>query len=148
MPKFNVDLLNEYANAYVLTAKRNYSEPKIYDAGGDLSKRFYIYFSFRNPQTGLLQKQTPIYCGANNFKTKAERYEILNSYRKYLKKVLEDGLSPYEDNQHVLESVPEKPVLQAPLPKEETSLTSKLLDTIFKNLELSVLMLLSTRSED
>ncbi len=113
MPKFNVFLLNEYANAYVLTTKKNYSEPKIYDANGDIAKRWYVYFSFRNPETGLLEKQTPIYGGANNFKTKQERYEVLNAYRKQLKKVLEEGLSPYKDNQKALESISEKPVLQA-----------------------------------
>ena len=70
MAKFNVVLLNEYRNAYVLTAKKNFSTPKIYDANGDLSKRWYVYFSFRNPDTGLLAKQTPIYGNANTFKTK------------------------------------------------------------------------------
>ena len=129
MPKFNVDLQNEYANAYanayVLTAKKNYSEPKIYDASGDLSKRWYVYFSFRNPQTNLLEKQTPIYGGANNFKTKQERYEVLNAYRKQLKKVLEEGLSPYEDNQKALEAISEKPVLQAVPTKGESSIAIK-----------------------
>ena len=125
MPKFNVFLLNEYANAYVLTAKKNYSEPKIYDASGDLSKRWYVYFSFRNPQTNLLEKQTPIYGGANNFKTKQERYEVLNAYRKQLKKALEEGLSPYEDNEKTLEAISEKPVLQATPVKEENSIAIK-----------------------
>ena len=125
MPKFNVDLLNEYANAYVLTAKKNYSEPKIYDASGDLSKRWYVYFSFRNPQTNLLEKQTPIYGGANNFKTKQERYEVLNTYCKQLKKALEEGLSPYEDNQNALEAIPEKPVLQTTSVKDDSSIAIK-----------------------
>ena len=98
MAKFNVFLLNEYRNAYVLTAKKNYSTPKIYDANGDLTKRWYVYFSFRNPITGLLAKQTPIYGNANTFKTKQERYEVLNAYRKSLLALLEEGLSPYEDN--------------------------------------------------
>ena len=56
-----------------MTAKKNYSDPKIYDANGDIGKRWYVYFSFRNPQTGLLEKQTPIYGGANNFRTKQEK---------------------------------------------------------------------------
>lgn len=122
MPKFNVFLLNEYRNAYVLTAKKNFSEPKIYDANGDLSKRWYVYFSFRNPKTGLLEKQTPIYGNANTFKTKQERYEILNAYRKSLKKLLEDGLSPFDDNQKALEVISEKPDLQTTLASEENSI--------------------------
>ncbi len=118
MPKFNVFLLNEYANAYVLTAKKNFSEPKIYDANGDLAKRWYVYFSYRNPKTGLLEKQTPVYGGANNFKTKQERYVVLNAYRKSLKKLLEDGLSPYEDNEKAMEQISETPILQNALPEE------------------------------
>lgn len=122
MLKFNVHLLNEYANAYVLTAKKNYSEPKIYDANGNLAKRWYVYFSFRNPETGKLEKQTPIYGGANNFKTKQERYEVLNAYRKSLKKLLEEGLSPYDDNENALTITPEKPIFQTTIAKEETSI--------------------------
>jgi hypothetical protein len=95
MPKINVFLLNEYRNAYGLSPKKNYSLPKIYDANGDLSKRWYLYFSFRNPKSGLLVKQTPIYGGANTYKTKQERFEILNSYRKTLLEYLQKGLSPY-----------------------------------------------------
>lgn len=122
MPKFNVFLLNEYANAYVLTAKKNYSEPKIYDANGNIAKRWYVYFSFRNPDTGLLVKQTPIYGGANNFKTKQERYEVLNAYRKSLKKLLEEGLSPYEDNEKTLEAISEKAPLQTTTTKEDSAI--------------------------
>ena len=98
MFKFNVHLLNEYESAYDLTAKKNFSVPKIYDANGDLTQRWYVYFSFRNPQTGKLTRQTPIYGNANTFKTKQERYEILNAYRKTLVALLEKGLSPYDSN--------------------------------------------------
>ncbi|RKS00567.1 site-specific integrase [Flavobacterium sp. 102] len=122
MPKFNVFLLNEYRNAYVLTAKKNFSEPKIYDANGDLTKRWYVYFSFRNPKTGLLEKQTPIYGNANTFKTKQERYEILNAYRKSLKQALEDGLSPYDDSEKNLGAISEKPVLQNTQTNEENGI--------------------------
>ena len=121
MPRFNVFLLNEYRNAYVLTTKKSYSEPKIYDANGDLTKRWYVYFSFRD-STGLLKKQTPIYGVANSFKTKQERYEILNAYRKSLKKLLEEGLSPYEDNEKTLEAISEKHPLQTPSIKEENTI--------------------------
>jgi hypothetical protein len=56
MPKFNVFLLNEYRNAYVLTSKKNFSHPKIYDANSDLSKRWYVYFSLGDIETGLIQR--------------------------------------------------------------------------------------------
>ncbi len=121
MFKFNVNLLNEYGNAYGMTSKKNYSEPKIYDANGDLSKRWYLYFSFRNPKTGLLEKQTPIYGGANKYKTKQERYQVLNAYRKSLKALLEKGLSPYEDNAEKITSFSEKEILTTENPAKETN---------------------------
>lgn len=44
---------NEYESAYDLTSKRNYSRPKIYSAKGDLKKRWYVYFSFRDSPSAL-----------------------------------------------------------------------------------------------
>ena len=65
--------------------KLNYSEPKIYKGGVDisswsrltsaekkkaLSKDWFVYFSFRDPKTGKLKKQSFIKAGANKLKTK------------------------------------------------------------------------------
>ncbi|MGV9003237.1 tyrosine-type recombinase/integrase [Flavobacterium sp.] len=108
MPKINVFLLNEYRSEYKteygLNMKKNYSEPKIYDANGDLTRRWYVYFSFRNPETGKLAKQTPVYGNANTFKTKAERYEILNAYRKSIEELLLKGLNPYDKQSNLANS--------------------------------------------
>ena len=62
-------LTKEYANAYDLAHKKQFSLPKIYDANSDLSKRWYLYYSFRNPTTDKLDRQTPVYAGVNLFKT-------------------------------------------------------------------------------
>ena len=35
----------EHDFEHALKEKKKYSEPKIYDADGDLSKRWYVYFS-------------------------------------------------------------------------------------------------------
>lgn len=55
------ELQNEYESEYDLTLKKNYSTPKIYSANGNLSKRWYVSFSYREPKTGKLKRQTPIY---------------------------------------------------------------------------------------
>ncbi|NJX16846.1 hypothetical protein [Tamlana crocina] len=52
---------SEYESAYDLSEKRRFSQPKIYTGNNDLSKRWYVYFSFRDPETGRLKRQTPIY---------------------------------------------------------------------------------------
>ncbi len=45
----------EHVFEHVLKEKKRYSEPKIYDADGDLSKRWYVYFSFRKKSDIYLQ---------------------------------------------------------------------------------------------
>jgi hypothetical protein len=39
---------NAYESAYDLPVRRNFSNPKIYPANGDLKKRWYLYFSYRD----------------------------------------------------------------------------------------------------
>ena len=58
-----------------------------------------MYFYFRDPQDGKMKKQKPIFKGANRFKTKHERMEVLNTYRKALLKLLQDDFSPYDTNE-------------------------------------------------
>ncbi|WP_430409291.1 tyrosine-type recombinase/integrase [Kordia sp.] len=129
MTTFDLILTNEYVNEYISMAKKMYSEPKIYDAKGDLTKRWYVYFYYRNPEDGKMKRQKPIFKGANRFKTRAERIEVLNTYRKALLNLLKDGFSPYENNQqtkerlekirgpkNVIEKVPQVPVTTTETP--------------------------------
>lgn len=87
-------LTNEYDLAYDFKM-RMYSEPKIYDAKGDLSKRWYVYFSFRNPATNKLERQTPIYLDINNYKTVAERREAAKNLQWAISRILKNGYNPY-----------------------------------------------------
>jgi len=96
MSKFKQFLLNEYGNEYDFRMKRKYSEPKIYDANGDLSKRWYVYFSFRNPNTNKLERQKPIYVSLL-LKSKKDRMAELKVYQASLSKMLGKGFSPYDN---------------------------------------------------
>ncbi|MCV9929041.1 tyrosine-type recombinase/integrase [Flavobacterium sp. LS1R49] len=98
MSKIRHLLTKEYANAYDLTYKKLYSSPSIYDAKGDLSKRWYVYYSFRNPETEKLERQTPIYSGVNQFKTVKERREAIKILAKAIETILENGYNPYDDS--------------------------------------------------
>ena len=89
---------NEYESAYDLLMKRNFYSPKIYSAKGDLKKRWFVYFSFRDPKSGKLKRFTPVYGKANTYKTKEERLEVLVVYRKTLLKLLKQGFNTYSDN--------------------------------------------------
>lgn len=89
---------SEYESAYDLSKKKLFSNPKIYTANGNLSKRWYVYFSFRDPKTNKLKRLTPFYGNANRYKTKEERMEVLTVYRKVLLKLLKQGYNPFVDN--------------------------------------------------
>ncbi|HCE54388.1 MAG TPA: integrase [Lutibacter sp.] len=93
-------LCTEYENVYGLKMKKDYSTPKIYHGGKDydLTKRWYVYFSFRHPETGKLVRQNPIFAKFNSlYKTKKERLTNFNILRETLENFLKDGYSPYKN---------------------------------------------------
>lgn len=96
MSKIIALLTNEHASAHVLSLKKKYSTPNIYDANGDLSKRWYVYYSFRNPETDKLERQTHIYAGVNKFKTLRERKNAIKILAQAVENILESGYDPYE----------------------------------------------------
>lgn len=102
MQSFNDLVIFEVQNEHDLEHdpehKTNFSIPKIFDGDGDLSKRWYVYFSYRNPKTGKLKRMKNIYGKANRYKTKEERYSVLNVYKKRLHKLLREGYDPFVDN--------------------------------------------------
>jgi integrase len=107
MGSFFDKLQSAYAIAYKqgLESKK-YTEPKIYHGGDnfDLSKRWYVYYSFAKPNlydklgNPVLVRQTPITMKVNkNFKTKAERLLHLGIIKEVLLEMLKEGYSPYKD---------------------------------------------------
>lgn len=88
----------EHILEHNLSDKRKFSDPKIYNGKGDLKKRWYVYFKFRNPQTGKLQRIKNIYGKANQYSTKEGRLSILTRYRQRLLKLLKEGYDPFQDN--------------------------------------------------
>ena len=106
--------VNESVNVFELKPKRKYTEPKIYTGGIEVSKwskysndekekalkkQWFVYFSFRNPETDLLEKQPFIKGGVNHYKTKEERLEILETYKRNLSRILKDGYNPYDSEE-------------------------------------------------
>ncbi|OUR90913.1 hypothetical protein A9Q87_13335 [Flavobacteriales bacterium 34_180_T64] len=88
----------EYELEHNLSSKKFFSTPKIYNANGNLTKRWYVYFSFRNPETGKLERMKNIYGTVNLYKTKEDRLTILSMYRRRLLRLLREGYNPFEDN--------------------------------------------------
>ena len=116
MSLISLILQNVYENVYVLPMKSLYSEPKIYTGGIQvkqwsklskkdqkkaLSKEWYVYYSFRHPESLKLIRQPAIKGGANRFKTKRERYKFLQVIQRNLSLMLQNGFNPYQDNSEV-----------------------------------------------
>lgn len=92
-------LCTEYENVYGFKMKKKYTVPKIYHGGEDydLNKRWYVYYSFRDPQSNKLVRQTPITANFNRlYKTKKERLKHFKLLRESLEELLKEGHSPYE----------------------------------------------------
>lgn len=88
-------LSTEYETEYEL---KQYTKPKIYHGGKDfdLSKRWYVYYSYRNPDTDEFVRQPPIYNKINQrYKTKKERLRHFRALRNALENLLRRGESPY-----------------------------------------------------
>jgi hypothetical protein len=103
----------EHDLEHSLSKMKKFSSPKIYSANGNLTKRWYVYFSFRNPKTGKLQRMKNIYGHANNYNTKEDRLAVLTAYRYKLLQLLNEGFDPFEDNSELYknrgnQNVPEK----------------------------------------
>ncbi len=96
-----------------IISKPNFSIPKIYTGGvsitdwkllskqeqqNALKKDWYVYYSFRSPETDKLVRQTPIKGYANSYKTKRERIMYLTVMRDALELLLKNGANPYTDN--------------------------------------------------
>ena len=95
--------LNEHDFEHILNYNKNFTTPKINDYNGDLKSRWYVYFSYKNPKTGKMQRMNNIYGGANRYKTKAERYSVLRLYKKRLEYFLNRGYNPFGDNSNLHE---------------------------------------------
>ena len=109
------ETVNDFTSksANLLTMKRNYSEPKIFTGGVDvtqwnkltskqkkeaLDKDWFVYYSFRDEKTGKLARMPHVKAGANRYHTKEERHEYLKTIKSALVFLLEKGLNPFEDN--------------------------------------------------
>lgn len=87
-------LYTEHDSEHKVIQKKRYSEPKIYDANGDLSKRWYVYFSFRKIVDGSLERFPNNIYSPQHF-DKKERIEWLKTIQRNLSVLLKDGFNPY-----------------------------------------------------
>lgn len=102
MPNKLKDILFKHEIKHDLAIKKSYSEPVIYIANGDLSKQWYVYYSFRDPKTRRMQRMPNI----NVSKTldKKQRIELLKHIKTNLFDMLKSGFNPFEADSGVGEN--------------------------------------------
>jgi len=70
--------------------------PVIYDAGGDLLKKWFIEFYVKNPQTGRFERQR-ISKGINKYHSLKERRKAAKEMCKHWREKLRAGWTPFKD---------------------------------------------------
>jgi len=121
----------EHRIEHDLEHKKQFSAPKIYNANGDLNKRWYVYYSFRNPDSGKLERQKNVYGITNTFSTFEERMYVLATYARNLLNLLEQGYSPYKDNTALYRNL--KQEKESPVPSNNKVVTEQMLTSNSSN---------------
>lgn len=80
---------------------KNYRSARIYDAGGDLSQRWFVYYYFRDPGTGRW-KRFREYGSINRMKTQKDRIREANCLLDAVNGLLFSGWNPFEQNQDIV----------------------------------------------
>ena len=120
MSYISILLHSVHDSVHTFSMKSNFNDPKIYTGGVDitkwstlskpsqkeaLSKSWYIYFLFKDPETGKMKRQTNIKGEANRYKTKKERFSYLKTMQHNLLMLLKEGFDPYQENDKLKSTV-------------------------------------------
>lgn len=71
--------------------------PALYDANGDMKKKWYVFFSYRNPVTGKMERFR-LYDGFGTLYTKKDRYAHAEKQIRDYTQRLQNGWSPFQDD--------------------------------------------------
>lgn len=67
----------------------------------NLHKRWYVYYSYRHPETGKMVKQPPIYYNVNRkYFDFDEKLKAIKIIRQSVENILKKGFSPYESEEN------------------------------------------------
>lgn len=74
----------------------NYQLAKLFDRSGNLSRRWYVEYKFKHPDTGQFEKFRE-WISSKKFPTRSARYIEATRIKKRINEALQSGFSPYED---------------------------------------------------
>jgi len=93
MPSVYKVLLASHFLPHDLAKKKQYGKISLFDWNGDLSKDWYVYYSFRNEQ-GKLVRQNNVYGNINTYPTLRERRTAAKIIMEALEDLLKTGVNP------------------------------------------------------
>jgi len=80
-----------------------YKEVKINDANGDLSRQWFVYYSFKHPESGKYVRFRKFI--SNRIKTKSGRWKKAHELKKQINSKLHSGWNPFSTNEIHLTNV-------------------------------------------
>lgn len=80
--------------------------PQLYTAGGDITKQWRVYYSYRNPETGKMERFN-VTEGINKIHDYEQRLKSAKKLAAKYKRKLEGGFNPFEDERYIYEDVTE-----------------------------------------
>lgn len=89
---------------HMVTYAHPFKKPLIYKAGGDVKKRWYVYFYYLYPGSADKYKLFREEFGMNKIKTYRERYWFAQELQEFLYRKLIHGFNPFTDVNHEPES--------------------------------------------
>jgi integrase len=81
----------------------NFKTSKLSDSGGDLSQRWYVYYFFKDPETGKLIRFTEWI--SSRLITRGQRYEKAKEIRKRIDLKLNQGWNPFVNQNRGLTTI-------------------------------------------
>jgi integrase len=80
---------------FIMSRKKMVILPKLNDCGGDLSKKWFVYYSVRDPRTDKMER-FKIFTGLFKEKTKSKRYEVAQEIINDFTEKLKAGWTPFD----------------------------------------------------
>ena len=74
----------------------NFKPAKLYDADGNLSKRWFVFYYFKNPDTGKYQRFREMI--STSLKNRSARYNKAKELKDAMNKRLREGFNPFSDS--------------------------------------------------
>lgn len=155
MSTISLLLQTVHVTVHDLPMKPNYSDPKIFTGGVEISqwkklskqeqnnallKDWYVYYSFRNPKTGKLERQSNVKLGSNKIKSAKERFEFLKMVQQNLSILLKKGFNPYSDNTELTNKLFKKSNFndEVAIPEKEIAIKKISTDSVTIEKEMSI----------